>query len=46
MIKEFIEKKGITLKGYNELQSEKEERIRQYNENMRSLEESQLRRWL
>jgi len=46
VIKEFIDRKGIKLKNYNELIHDKNERIRVYNENLKSLEDSDLRRWL
>ena len=46
VIKEFIDRKGIKLKSYNELIHDKNERIRIYNENLKSLEDSELRQWL
>ena len=46
LIKEFIEKKGIKLKNYEELQKDRYDRIKKYNDNIKSLEDSQLRKYL
>jgi hypothetical protein len=40
LIKEFIEKKGIKLKNYEELQKDRYDRIKKYNDNIKSLEDS------